>query len=296
MDKAGFSSRRLCLMALAAGCCLLTRVVLATGLYIAFLLLLAFLFISELRRVREASLPFARSRFILPLAVLALFAGLAGFVNAKRLGNPLVFHRPRETLLVYPNGVPGLDEYGDFNPLRIPYGLMYYFAPVWFLHGSDGGFLFHSFKKSVMDLVELPPSSFLITDTLLIGLAVAGTRSIFRKGGLTVDRASAALIAGGLAVPPLLMLTAYAMSFRYRMEFYPLFEFLALTGAFAAAGPARRWQSKLAPLTALAILGILASHAVLLAYKISPGGSLDDPSQQPLSFYAHYFMRLIFGQ
>jgi hypothetical protein len=290
--EAGFSSRRLQLMAFAAGCCLLTRVVLASGLYIALLLLLALLFVSEGRNGSVAA-PRSWSRFLFPVAILVVFAGLAGLVNCKRFDNPFVFHMPRETLYVYPDGVPGLDDYGEFNPLRIPYGLMYYFAPVWFLHGGDGGFLFHSFKERVMDLVELPPSSFLISDALLLALAIGGAASILRNRPLTIDRGTAGAIACGLALPPLFMLTAYAMAHRYRMEFYPLLEFLALIGGFAAVGPALRWQRKSGPVIALAIISIVASHVVLVAYKVSSGGSPDPSRDVPVSYY-RVFKKLIF--
>jgi hypothetical protein len=289
MDKAGFSSFRLQLMALAAGCCLLTRVVMATGMYVALLLLLVLLFRETLRSRRAAQSQTAGGgesagperfrlsvvgRFVLPLVILTIFAGAAGLVNAKRFGNPLVFHRPTRHLIIYPNGAQILERYGEFNLRRVPYALMYYFAPVWFLHGSDGEFLFADYQREV-DLVEPPPSSFLLSDTLLLLLAIVGVCALMRRGGLAVDRGMAAVIAGGLAIPPLLMLTAYAMTFRYRMEYYPVLEFLALLGGFAAVRAPIQLASWPKSVMTLAVLGIITSHLLLVAYRASPYGSLD---------------------
>ena len=300
LDRAGFSAFRLQLMALAAGCCLLTRVVMATGLYAALLLLLILLFRQTLRsrRVRQPESqgsaesavpgrlwPAAAGRFVLPLAILAIFAGAAGFVNEKRFGNPFVFHRPTRHLIIYPSGAPILERYGEFNLRRIPYGLMYYFAPIWFIHGSDGEFLFGDYKQREVDLVEPPPSSFVLSDALLVLLAIVGVCALMQRQGVTVDRGMTAAIAGGLAIPPLLMLTAYAMAFRYRMEFYPLLEFLAFIGGFAAARVPVRLTNWPRSAIALAVLGIVASHLLLVVYRASPYGSVDRSQHLLWIFY-----------
>jgi hypothetical protein len=118
--------------------------------------------------------------------------------------------------------------------------------------------------------------------------------SLLRNRLLTVDRGTAGAIGCGLTLPPLFMLTAYAMALRYRMEFYPLLEFLALIGGFAAVGPALRWQRKSGLVIALALISIMASHVVLIAYKVSSGGS-PDPSRDVPSSYYRVFKKLIFG-
>src|SRR6516164_5886621 len=81
----GFSTRTVLLMAVVAGCCLLTRVVMATGLYAAILALLALRFGSEMSwcfgntgrpihcRRGAGLLLLSRRRFIAPLIALALF-------------------------------------------------------------------------------------------------------------------------------------------------------------------------------------------------------------------------------
>ena len=81
------------------------------------------------------------------------------------------------------------------------------------------------------------------------------------------------------------MLMAFVMAFRYRMEFYPLFVFLVLIGAFGTkpeiAAPRPRSATGL---VLLASFGIILSHLVLGAYKLSPWGNLD-PSQDLLQIY-----------
>jgi len=289
----GFSPRILLLMAIVAGCCLLTRVVMATGLYAGILALLAWQFGGEmLRNFRDTAGPIhaglgagfrilSKGRFIAPLMVLALFASAAGVINYERFGNPLVFgnfsiqtHVPTSHG-VHVEGVPALEQYGEFNPRRIPYGMMYYFVPVWFVHSADGGLLFDDYRRRELDLAEAPPSSFFLTDPLLLMLAVAGFGALWRRNRMALSRPAAGLIAAALALPPVLLLMAFTMAFRYRMEFYPVFVFLALIGAFGTkpeiAAPRPRSATGL---VLLAMVGIVASHLVLALYKISPWANL----------------------
>jgi hypothetical protein len=293
----GFSPRTLLLMAIAAGCCLLTRVVMATGLYAATLALLAWRFGGEMSRCSgETAGPIrpglhagfrllSTPRFMVPLMGLALFASAAGFINHKRFGNPLVFHNPTLQTIVRPHGVPALERYGEFNPRRIPYALMYYFAPVWFIHSDDGDLRFNDYRKRELDLAEPPPSSFFVSDPLLLVLAAAGFSALLRRDRVALSRPAAGAIAAALTAPPVLMLMAFVMAFRYRMEFYPLFVFLALIGAFGTkpeiAAPRPRSATGL---VLVASFGIILSHLVLGAYKLSPWGNLD-PSQDLLQIY-----------
>ncbi len=293
----GFSPRTLLLMAIVAGCCLLTRVVMATGLYAGTLALFAWRFGGEMSRcsgdttrpihtgLRVGFRLLSTPRFIAPLMVLALFASGAACINHKRFGNPLVFHDPTLQTIVRPHGVPALEQYGEFNPRRIPYALMYYFAPVWFIHSSDGDLRFNDYRRRELDLAEPPPSSFFVSDPLLLVLAAAGFSALLRRDRVALSRPAAGAIAAALAAPPVLMLMAFVMAFRYRMEFYPLFVFLALIGAFGTkpeiAAPRPRSATGL---VLLASLGIIVSHLVLGAYKLSPWGNLD-PSQDLLQIY-----------
>jgi len=289
----GFAARRLVLMAIVAGCCLLTRVVMATGLYVGCLALLAWRLGAEMSESsRGIAGPIhtglgaglrllSRGRFVAPLLVLVLFASAAGFINHQRFGNPLVFgnfsiqtHVPTSHG-VHVEGVAALEQYGEFNPRRIPYGLMYYFAPVWWVHSGDGDLLFDDYRRRELDLAEPPPSSFFLTDPLLLVLAAAGLGALWRRNRMALSRPAAGAIAAGLALPPVLLLMAFTMAFRYRMEFYPLLVFLALIGAFGTRPefPPPRPRSATG-LILLAMIGIIASHLVLAAYKLSPYGNL----------------------
>jgi hypothetical protein len=177
----------------------------ATGLFAGILALLALRFGGELSRSSgDAAQPIpARLRagfrlvskggFIAPVVVLTLFASAAGFVNYKRFGNPLEFgnfsiqtHLPTSHG-VHIEGVPALERYGAFNPRRIPYGLMYYFVPVWFVHSADGGLLFDDYRRRELDLAEPPPSSFFPTDPLLL-MSCSRLRALALSGGETAWR------------------------------------------------------------------------------------------------------------
>jgi hypothetical protein len=112
--------------------------------------------------------------------------------------------------------------------------------------------------------MELPPGSFLLTDPLLLGLAVAGILSVR-------DRIRAALLLG-LCIPPVLMLCAISMAHRYREEFYPL---LFLAALYCLAAPSRRTATTKwfrAAITGSVITGIVASHAMAVLDARSPRG------------------------
>lgn len=196
-------------------------------------------------------------------------------INFERWGNPLVFADFTKALILpqYPDRLPRLQQYGQFNPERLLYGIGYYFAPFWVLRDSAGHLLWSGFENGFAGCcAELPPSSFFFSDPLLIGLGAYGVASAFGKDMARRDFVAAA--ATGLAVPGFLMLIAFAMAFRYRMEFYPLFELFAFLGfARLAAKPAAR-----APVAfcLAAFVGIAAAHALWLLYMLSPFGPAAD--------------------
>jgi hypothetical protein len=89
--------------------------------------------------------------------------------------------------------------------------------------------------------------------------------------------APALAIAAGLAVPCYLMLTFIWMNYRYRMEFYPEIDLLALLGLYATVSDpsllarfnrARRW------IAAATMISILSAFASLALYKLSNFDSL----------------------
>lgn len=264
-----FDRKSLCLMAVAAGLSLLTRVSVAVGLYAALTFLVIVLAIQSLGKLHSNPQRWrytALVRDLLPtLLVLLMFSGIAGIINLYRWGNPLVF------------GDPSLRILSDrlFNILRIPFGLVYYFVPVWILRRSDGSLIFEEHQRRLLETVELPPSSFLLTDAFLVLLAAYACWILITNRYVpSSDRLKLSAIGVGLGVPWLLMLTFRYMSIRYRIEFYPLLEF----GAFVAVALAAR--IKLMPSTtrakgllfAGAALSIGASHLVYILYRLSPMG------------------------
>ncbi|HYM72346.1 MAG TPA: hypothetical protein VET89_05145 [Stellaceae bacterium] len=261
----GFTSRLLAAMAAAAGLALLTRVSMALGLYVA----VGAIWLGEAWRASRArQWPIG---LVAPAVILAGFVGVTALINFERWGNPLVFADFTKSLILdqYPDRLARLQRYGEFNLARIGYGIGYYFAPFWALRDGAGQLLWSGFEDGFADCcVELPPGSFLVSDPLLIGLGVFGLAHAFRKG---VERRDLLLAAAlGLAVPWLLMLTAFAMSFRYRIEFYPLIELFAFLGfARLAARPTARAT---APVALGAFAGIVTAHAFWLLYMLSPFG------------------------
>jgi hypothetical protein len=241
-----FDRASLLWMSVCAGMALNTRASTGAGLMLAFVLLvLAFEPGSDevaggrgvLRRWGWRWISgIAQPSTWIPLAVLAGFMAVAGAVNYFRWGNPATF----STFDLYinrdawPNFVSSLSTYGLFNLRRIPFGLCYYFLPVWVLHGSNGELLFATTRARLFGDVELPPSSFLLTDMVpccfiaFLGFAVRRCRlRFFSRAGR-----QGAAVAAGLLAPCVLMIGLTWMTYRYRIEFYPEMDFLTLLGLY----------------------------------------------------------------
>ena len=264
-------------MATLAGLTLLTKVSTAVGLYVATGLLLVVLASAAPPVSRSQIASFARKlmggRTLGALVILLAFAAACGIVNYERWGNPLVFadfhYYP------FPHKQPVFDEYGEFNIRRLWYGLLYYFFPIWTIIRPDGQLLFSEFQSRVMFNYDVPMSTFLLSDPLLLvfsGIFILSLPQLHRAREIDL-RAVAALVIG-FAAPILLMLTAIGMTYRYRMEFHPLIEFLAYLGFYAmcmratVGSPSPRGRSQWL-LIICAGGGIAVSHALLLMYKLS---------------------------
>ena len=283
-----FSALSLCAMALVAGLALIARVSTGVGLYAALGLLVLTILIRAPREGNDSELvarratPFAARilsfRFVLPILILLLFSALAGLVNYYRWGDPLVFadYRLYLTNSEEPGWLPLTQAYGLFNLSRIPFGIIYYFVPIWILPRNDGHLLLEEHQRRFIESTELPPSTFFLTDTLLMLLLLYALWSLLsarRSAG--IDRPSALAIGSGLTAPCLLMLSAISMNFRYRIEFYPLIEFGAFLGFLLlckhtlAATTLRKVRTLAIASTAV---GILGSHVILIMYKVSAFG------------------------
>jgi hypothetical protein len=260
------------IMALAFGGCLLTRVSVAIGLLAA--LLAVILVILVRRRLSGTSLAAVK---VLPSLIIAgCFIGMAAFVNVQRFGNIATFadYSIYNYNKLFPDRIARTAAYGLFNITRLPFGTVYYFFPVWVIQGSDHQLLLGAMRDRLIDAAELPPGSFLLSDALLLALGLRGVIALLKRRLLGFSsRALVTAIAGGLAVPALLMLTAISMCFRYRMDFYPLFEFLAFVGVatYGAADEVPRWASRRI-LIPLLIVSIVVSHLEMALYRLSDLG------------------------
>ncbi|MGA0604111.1 hypothetical protein ACO2Q3_25625 [Caulobacter sp. KR2-114] len=268
------SMKRYAGMALLAGLGLNCKFDFGLGLCVAFIFLASVRLLGVAGRVP----PRLEARRLLPAGVL--LSGLVGaclWVNYQRWGNAFTFIPLRlqfEAVAAFPDRLVRLNTLGEFNLRRVPFALQYYFFPVWQFRDHSGTLIFQEFQVRMFDIVELPPSSILLSDSATIMLAIFGVARTVRLS--IVDRNVAAVaVAGGLVVPALLMLGAIACTFRYRMEFYPIIFFLAALGIGEAVQ--RKPEGWTVIVLALAVFVSAISAGVGRdLYLMSPWGSLTD--------------------
>jgi hypothetical protein len=301
-----FDTSTLCGMAVCAGLALNTRVSGGIGLILAFVLLLIALTAFPSAGHIEASAPagsairlflstLAARRIVLPAGILAALMAASGTVNYFRWGKPFTFADWDIYLATrdWPEFLGRMHMYGSFNPVRVPFNFGYYFFPVWALHVADGPQMLDSPWARTMIGIELPPSSFFLTDMLafcFIGfLAVALWKRHSR--GLPAQSRWAAAVAIGLLAPCILMLTAIWAAYRYRTEFYPEIEFLALLGLYliltseTMLAHFARFRKWMAAAIAVSIVSSLLSLALLdVGQPIPP-----EPDPQGL---VHYYLQI----
>ena len=294
-SQQGFTIGILATLALMAGLALLTRVSTALGLYVAFGLIwiqLAWRQISVAEGSREPTAQGTHlGSLLIPVLILTGFAALTGLVNYKRWGNPLVFgdiHSHIMSLTLNPDRLVRFDKYGPFNLARLGYGIMYYFFPVWVIRDGAENFLGSVFQQRIIDAIELPPSSFFLSDPLLVGLMAYAFLHFLKPGGMPKPSLVIPPLIG-LAIPPFMMLTFIGMSFRYRMEFYPFLELAAYIGFDRMLAKPTRCRQL--PFAVAAIAGIVASHLLWILYMISPFGPVTEVvgSMSLLEFYSSLF-------
>lgn len=275
VDIAGRRPAHLMCMAVLAGLCLNTRVSTSLGLYAACGGLLLLQIRAIFQQSGRARVRTALASVVLPSLVLAAFILMCSYVNYQRWGNPLTFQDYRYYNTITPDDPVHeiIRRSGYFSFARIPFALSYYFLPIWAIIRPDGQFLFHETRERLFFLVEPPPTSFLLSDLFLLALSALGILFLCRRQMHGVDGLAARITAVALLIPGGLMLMAIAVSFRYRMEFYPGFEFLAVFGLIGLAGRAGSRVRLLAGAGLVAAgISVAAAHAGLLAYKVTPWG------------------------
>jgi hypothetical protein len=299
-----YTGNTLAWMALMAGLALLTRVSTGIGMYLALVLLLIVLAVEEARTEPDGRQPLlsrifhtlVSRRVLIPVGILAVLLIATGTVNFYRWGNPTTFADHRLYLLnaQYPDRMPRTRLYGYFNLARIPFGLGYFFLPLWVLRGGDGRLLFEGIQTRLMDAVELPPGSFFLTDLLPICFIVFLACALWSRRSQVLHPMSRWIaLAAGLLAPCYLMITAISMNYRYRMEFYPEIDLLAFLGLYAVVSDGallagfnrrRRWM------LASALVSVAAAFVAMILYKLSDFG----PSQQLLRHgIVHYYVSAV---
>ena len=273
-SERGFTARLLAALAAIAGLCLLTRVSTALGLYVALGLLMLQLSWRALRAAGRS--PVAVLVPLLPAAaILCFFMAIAGIINYGRWGNPFAFTDPQNYLWWIAHDSERLvryERYGLFSIARLGYGLVYYFLPVWAIPTADGSLFLSALQHRTVDSVELPPSSFLISDPLIIGLTVFALVQLVKSREI-INRAIAVPVLIGFLVPIALILTFSGMSFRYRLEFYPFFDLCAFLGFGVLLS-----RPKNPPLRSFAVAawgGMATAHALGLLYMLTPLGDVN---------------------
>lgn len=307
-----FTLATLSWMALAAGLATLTRISTGMGLCAAFGLLLFVLLVEEFRARRAVLM----RRFLVPAVILSTFLIVVGTVNYFRWGKATTF--ADFTVYLGYNDIPDgaararMHLYGNFNVARVPFGLSYYFLPIWALRGANGHLLFESTQSRLLT-AELPPSSFFLTDLLpmvfiiFFAMDLWGARPISsasmghattfarfvdpRRSSRSFSYSEGIAVAIGLAIPCVLMVTAIYMAYRYHMEFYPEIDFVAFFGLYATVSNptllvrfnrCRRW------ILAAAIISIVSAFSFLVLYWVSGWGSAVAHLPNGL---AHYYLR-----
>ena len=203
--------------------------------------------------------------------ILCAFIAIAAVVNYGRWENPLVFAGETQSYpLASPDALVYDAQYGRFNLVRVGYSLAYYFVPAWVMRGADGTLLWSTFQERTISTVELPPSSFFISDPLIIGFMVFAFIQLIKDRDV-LNRAIAVPVLAGLFVPIGLILTFSCMTYRYRLEFYPFFDLCAFLGFGALLS--RPNNPPLGSLISAVLIGVVASHALWLLYMLSPMGN-----------------------
>jgi len=286
-----FSSRTLALLSLLSGLCLLTRVSTGFGLYASTGLLLLVLAWKEGRRAWSAG------------GILLGFMIIAGIVNYGRWGNPATFIDLSLSLQMQESPIrfERLNEQGALNVRRIGFALLYYFLPINMWTRSDGRFLFHEFQTRMLDGPELPPSSFFVSDPMLMLLCILSIWLLvrFKRWG-DVNLTQAAAVMAGLITPIVITCMAIGLAFRYRMEFYPLFDLVAFLGLYGLVSEYGHLGTGLAGKINNAIdysswVQMGTSHVLAVLYAVSPFGD-PAPTTYPngvVHKYVELFLSLI---
>jgi hypothetical protein len=178
---------------------------------------------------------------------------------------------------IYPDRPARLKRYGEFNLERVPFALEYYLLPAFAFGPTDGPPLLTAKERALYDDVELPVSSPFLSDAFIVALAACGLHALARRRSSLPDPVLGGAILLALAVPLALILSLLALTFRYRMEFYPALDFAALLGLTTlAAKPKPLAAVTTAAFASLVVLALSSSLVLCILYRNTPFGPLQD--------------------
>jgi hypothetical protein len=265
------------IMAIVAGSCLLTRVSVGIGLYIAMGALIVGELIRDWKGQGSALSEKTKLRQLLcrnlgPLIVLGLF-GLAYLaVNYGRWGDPFTsaYYDGNAQVQDSPARLQNIQEFGAFDYKRILPALHYYFIGSW-------SQMMGSIRSAAIsyDWIEGPYASGLMMSPVFSLLSMVG---LYAAVSLTLkDRQRYGQVATGMAaeaVSTLLLLSFMALTLRYRMDLW-IFTSLASVFGFMMLIPIMQKLPEVARRILLGTawsgvaIGILATHVALLEYKLT---------------------------
>jgi hypothetical protein len=292
LEGGGLRSRDLVSMAALAGLAINTRPPIGVALYLGTVLLVLWTawrrhegerrLSANPRGIGTAIAALLRDRSVVwPIVVLGLLGVAVSVVNFERWGNPLSFGNFHYNYWIRhnPTRLAALENYGDLNLGRAWIGALYYATGIPYVLKSVPPF--GAYLQARFVAIEAPPIIPLLTNPLTILLAGIGlyrlwSRSRPRLPGDSVAILRLALIGNASAVALIFMASGLAM--RYRFDLAPFMTLAAIVGyrsvSLTAAESSEAWRRRLRiAAVGLCVLGILASHYVLLIHKVWSIGS-----------------------
>jgi hypothetical protein len=286
----GLRSRDLVSMAVLAGLAINTRPTIGVALYLGTGLLVTWTawrrhegerrLSANPRGMGTAIAALLRDRSVIwPVAVLGILGIAVGVVNFERWGNPLTFGDFHYNYWIRhnPTRLAALENYGDLNLGRMWIGALYYATGIPYVLKSVPPF--GAYLQARFVAIEAPPIVPLLTNPLTILLAGIGLYRLWtrlRRPADSVAILRLALIGNASAVAMIFMASGLAL--RYRFDLAPFMTLAAIVGyrciSLTAAESSEAWRKRLhVAAVGLCVLGILASHYVLLIHKVWSIGS-----------------------
>jgi hypothetical protein len=265
------------LLALAAGCGLLTRVTCGVTLYAGLALLLSWPIVKVLvigERSMFFSLCWKLFRASVPaLAIAALFVAVQAAVNYGRWGDvlavaPQQYYQTFDPL--HAERVARFQRHGGVELARIPVAALHY------AFGIKVDDWFRNFCREHYDSIEGPRICAILCAPWMIVNAAFGLVSTLRRP-FRSQLVCPLLISNGIGF--LLLLSIFALCARYTFDGWAFLTLSAALGTrYLLDEKVPRMSPNLSRRTgqvaiAAALVGVLVSHATLLRYKITYSGT-----------------------